>query len=123
MVNEFYNDVKVACFAPGSLHNSCKELHHSHMAPSTDTSMIIWTALPVDSGGAAHQVTWQLATDSTFAVGTTERLSGHTDANSVYVVKVDVSGSSPLQYFPSGVNTEKRQYKPIGGVGKPSRLF
>ena len=61
----------------------------------TDTSVIIWTAIPIDSTGAQYQIGWQVATDSTF--GTVVASGSVTTDNSIaYTAKIDVQG---LQAF------------------------
>lgn len=64
----------------------------------TDSSVIIWTALPFDSMSATHQLTWQLAADSTF---TTILQTDSITINDVtaYAAKVDVKGLQPFTRY------------------------
>ena len=57
----------------------------------TDTSVIIWTAIPIDSTGAQYQIAWQLATDSTFGIIVASG-SVTTDNSIAYTAKIDVQG-------------------------------
>ncbi|MCW3127296.1 MAG: hypothetical protein JWO03_2954 [Bacteroidetes bacterium] len=64
----------------------------------TDTSVMIWTALPVDPADTAHLVSWQLATDSTFSAvlqSGTLLIGGYTS----YTGKVDIQGLRPYTKY------------------------
>ena len=61
----------------------------------TDTSVIIWTAIPYDTTQATHTLYWQLAADSTFTT-ILQADSISINNSTAYAAKVDVQG---LQAF------------------------
>src|SRR5665213_881885 len=61
----------------------------------TDSSVMIWTAIPYDTTHAPHRLTWQLAGDSTFSVILRSDSLSVADVTA-YAARVDLQGLQPI---------------------------